>query len=158
MKTIRFYSSNEPYGQFSNFAPYPIEVDHRVWPTVEHYYQAQKYPGTTEQELIRRAETPKAAATLGRGLAHLYRADWDSLKESVMLEGLRAKFSQHGPLRAELLATGDALLVEHTARDDFWGDGGDGSGANRLGILLMRIREELAGSTDDGTTGPHGRR
>lgn len=42
-----------------------------------------------------------------------------------------------------LLATGDAKLVEHTEQDDYWGDGGDGSGKNMLGRILMEVREEL---------------
>ncbi|OWK40537.1 GTP cyclohydrolase II [Fimbriiglobus ruber] len=60
-----------------------------------------------------------------------------------MLDALRAKFSQHEEMKAALLGTGDAKLVEHTANDDYWGDGGDGSGKNRLGQLLMRVRDEL---------------
>ncbi|MAZ56127.1 MAG: swarming motility protein YbiA, partial [Flavobacteriales bacterium] len=42
-----------------------------------------------------------------------------------------------------LLSTGDRELVEHTTRDSFWGDGGDGTGANQLGKGLMRIRTQL---------------
>jgi N-glycosidase YbiA len=42
------------------------------------------------------------------------------------------------------VSTGDALIVEHTTRDRYWDDGGDGSGANTLGRLLMRVRDELA--------------
>jgi N-glycosidase YbiA len=49
-----------------------------------------------------------------------------------MLEALRAKFTLHEELNAILLGTGDAVLVEHTANDSYWGDGGDGSGKNRL--------------------------
>jgi predicted NAD-dependent protein-ADP-ribosyltransferase YbiA (DUF1768 family) len=30
--------------------------------------------------------------------------------------------------------------VEHTDSDQFWGDGGGGKGQNKLGILLMRVR------------------
>jgi hypothetical protein len=46
-------------------------------------------------------------------------------------------------LKALLLGTGEAVLVEHTANDSYWGDGGDGSGKNRLGALLMQVRAEL---------------
>lgn len=60
-----------------------------------------------------------------------------------MLDALRAKFGQHPELRALLLATGSAELVEHTAIDTYWADGGDGSGKNMLGVLLMRVRDEL---------------
>ena len=42
-----------------------------------------------------------------------------------------------------LLRIGDAKIVEHTEKDRYWGDGGDGSGQNRLGQILMRVREEL---------------
>jgi N-glycosidase YbiA len=35
-----------------------------------------------------------------------------------------------------------AQLVEHTANDSYWGDGGDGSGRNRLGALLEQVRAE----------------
>jgi hypothetical protein len=60
-----------------------------------------------------------------------------------MLEAVRAKFTQHDDLKAILLGTGDAKLVEHTENDSYWGDGGDGSGKNRLGQLLMQLRTEL---------------
>ncbi len=91
---------------------------------------------------IRDAATPGLAKQLGRGLPGL-RADWESVKDSVMLAALRAKFTQHAKLRRLLLGTKDARLVEHTRRDFYWGDGGDGSGKNRLGQLLMRVRDEL---------------
>jgi len=57
---------------------------------------------------------------------------------------LEAKFNhcQHPDLAAKLSATKDATLVEHT-RDAFWGDGIDGSGENKLGQLLMRVRDSL---------------
>lgn len=61
-----------------------------------------------------------------------------------MTEAVRAKFSQHEDLAAILLGTGDAKLVEHTRNDAYWGDGGDGSGKNMLGQILMRVRAELA--------------
>jgi ribA/ribD-fused uncharacterized protein len=66
------------------------------------------------------------------------------MKERVMLDSLRAKFTQHDDLKATLLGTGTAKLVEHTENDSYWGDGGDGTGKNRLGILLMQLRDELS--------------
>ena len=80
---------------------------------------------------------------MGRDRKLPLRRDWESVKEKVMLDALRAKFTQNADLKAILLGTGDAVLVEHTARDAYWGDGGDGSGKNRLGRLLMRLRDEL---------------
>ncbi len=60
-----------------------------------------------------------------------------------MRAAVRAKFEQHEDLRALLLSTGNAKLVEHTANDDYWGDGG-GYGKNMLGRILMEVRSELA--------------
>ncbi len=60
-----------------------------------------------------------------------------------MFKAVRAKFTQHPDLRARLLATGNAELVEHTKNDAYWGDGGDGTGENMLGKILMKVREEL---------------
>jgi ribA/ribD-fused uncharacterized protein len=65
------------------------------------------------------------------------------VKIGIMREAVEAKFRQHDELRTVLLATGDAKLVEHTDNDDFWGDGGDGSGRNELGRILMAVREAL---------------
>jgi len=60
-----------------------------------------------------------------------------------MRDALRAKFTQHSSLRSLLLHTGDAELIEHTKNDRYWGDGGDGTGKNRLGQLLMELRAKL---------------
>lgn len=83
--------------------------------------------------------------TYGRSPDHLRRDDWDRVKDDVMLRAVRAKSMQYGDLRWKLLATGDAILVEHSPKDAYWGDGGDGdgSGKNRLGQLLMQVRQEL---------------
>lgn len=61
-----------------------------------------------------------------------------------MRKALVAKFTQHPELKTLLLSTGTAKLIEHTANDDYWGDGGDGTGQNMLGRLLMEMRERFA--------------
>jgi hypothetical protein len=140
---IRFYSVSDEYGELSNFAPYPIKLRKKTWPTVEHFFQAQKFAEAKDQEEIRKANTPMIAARLGRDRKRKLRRDWESVKIGVMREAVEAKFRQHDELRALLLATGDAKLVEHTENDDFWGDGGDGKGRNELGRILMAVREQL---------------
>ena len=134
---------NESYGEFSNFAPYPIHLKGRRWPTSEHYFQAQKFAGTPHEEAIRLAKSPMVAARMGRNRKLPLRRDWESAKEHIMRGALRAKFSQHPALRSLLLGTAAAKLIEHTETDSYWGDGGDGSGKNRLGQILMRVRDEL---------------
>ena len=60
-----------------------------------------------------------------------------------MRKAVAAEFEQHEDLRALLLSTEEAKLVEHTENDDYWGDGGDGRGKNMLGRILMEVRAGL---------------
>ena len=130
----------------SNFYPSPfVDDEKREWPTVEHYFQAMKYHKSPDYvEHIRTAPKPKDAFDLGRKSSNTFRADWEESKDDVMLIGLRYKFTQNEELRKELLSTGDAKLIEHTRNDKYWADGGDGKGKNMLGILLMKLRDELS--------------
>jgi len=140
---IRFYRVGEPYGEFSNFAPFPITIAGLTWPTSEHYFQAQKFAGTPHADTIRQTPSPATAAKLGRSRNFPLRADWEQVKEAVMYEAVWAKFTQHDRIRRMLLATGKAQIIEHTKNDFYWADGGDGSGRNRLGEILMQVRTEL---------------
>ena len=144
MTVINFYSTKDQYGCFSNFSRHPFELDGKQWLTTEHYFQAQKFPGNEAyQEKIRLEKSPMVAARLGRSRAQPIRADWEQVKDELMKTALLAKFRQNKDILAILLSTGDAHLVEHTKNDRYWGDGGDGSGKNKLGLLLMEVREEL---------------
>lgn len=146
---IRFYSTTGEYGCFSNFSRHSIFLKGKRWPTSEHYFQAQKFPGEPDEEEIRRAAKPMLAAQMGRERKRPLRRDWESVKDQVMLEAVRAKFTQHEEIKEILLGTGNAKLVEHTENDSYWGDGGDGSGKNRLGQILMRVREELRAAAEE---------
>src|SRR6266542_1037166 len=117
MNHILFYRVNEPYGEFSNFAPHPVKLNGRTWPTSEHYVQAQKFAGTEHEEIVRLAKSPMVAARMGRSRARPLRLDWETVKDDIMREALRAKFTQYPALQPLLLATGDAELVEHTTND-----------------------------------------
>ncbi len=54
-KPIYFFTKNDPFYEFSNFAPFGVEEDGLYWPTVEHYFQAQKFTDPAYREKIRRA-------------------------------------------------------------------------------------------------------
>jgi ribA/ribD-fused uncharacterized protein len=137
---IRFYRTADAYGCFSNFAPYPIAIDGQEWPTSE----AQKFLDSGRRERIRHTPSPMIAARLGRDRKARLRPDWEQVKLDIMRKAVRVKFLQHEDIREVLLGTGSATIVEHTTNDRFWGDGGDGSGQNWLGRILMEVREELA--------------
>lgn len=143
MRQIKFYRTGQEYGHFSNFAAYPIELSGKRWPTTEHYFQAMKFNDESDQEEIRKANSPMMAARAGRDKKRTVRSDWDTVKVEAMKVATTAKFTQHAELRDLLLATGDAEIIEHTSNDRYWADGGDGSGQNMLGQILMEVREAL---------------
>ena len=141
--SINFYSVSDKFGEFSNFAQYPIKLKGKTWATSEHYFQAQKFKDNAYQTKIRKATNPMQAAQLGRSRKVKLRPDWEKIKDSVMYDAVKAKFTQHKELKELLLSTENAKLIEHTENDSYWGDGGNGKGKNKLGKILMKVREEL---------------
>jgi ribA/ribD-fused uncharacterized protein len=141
--TIYFYTTIDEYGCFSNFSRHGFELEGQYWPTAEHYFQAQKFPGTDHQRRIARARTPKEAAQLGRDRSVPLRADWESVKDDIMQRAVLRKFKTHQDIREILLSTKDEELVENAPGDYYWGCGADGSGQNKLGKFLMEVRSIL---------------
>lgn len=170
---IRFYSPDKEYGEFSNFYKVEILYNGKRYSTSEHAFQAAKFdydgaPAINAEyiEVIRNEPSPAKIFFLGRQKKiggfqwHVklsetiekykeakIRPDWDKQKYNIMKEIVRAKVSQHIKLQEHLLRTKDAYLVEHTSRDRYWGDGGNGSGQNNLGKILMELRQEFSVDT-----------
>ncbi|MCX4026156.1 NADAR family protein [Endozoicomonas sp. SM1973] len=143
MEIIKFYSVNDDFGDFSNFARYPVKIKGKRYLTSEHYFQAMKFESMSDQNDIIKAKTPMDAARKGRDRKKKLRRNWESIKDNIMREAVMAKFSQHAELKSLLLSTGDAQIIEHSENDAYWGDGGDGSGKNMLGKILVETREKL---------------
>lgn len=68
---------------------------------------------------------------------------WNNVRDDVMRFVVTAKFQQNKDIQSKLIATKHAKLVEHTSKDRYWGDGGDGTGHNMLGNILMEVRKGL---------------
>lgn len=118
----------------SNFWPCAVEMGEEPYDSVEHAYQASKYPKAERGPFFNC--TAGRAKALGRGRVVL---EHDKLTVMEML--LRQKFAA-GELRDKLLATGEAELIEgNTWGDVYWGVC-NGVGANHLGKLLMQIRAD----------------
>ncbi len=140
--TIYFYKESDAYGEYSYFTRYPIEIHDVIWYTTEHYFQAMKFPHDPEyQEKIRTTKACHDIKKLGNTRQIKLRPDWEEVKENIMMIALRAKFDQYPELKQLLLSTAGHGVVEHTENDNYWGDAGDGSGLNRLGDLLVELRE-----------------
>ncbi|MBQ6256022.1 MAG: DUF1768 domain-containing protein [Clostridia bacterium] len=132
----------EQYRFLSNFYEAHVLYGGLVYGSNEAAFQAQKC--VTEEEKVQFTEFgPGKSKGVGRRVQ--LRPDWEDVKTGIMEEIVRAKFTQHQELAARLLATGDKVLVEGNHwGDTCWGvDTRTGQGENRLGKILMKVREEL---------------
>ena len=135
---IRIFSGTNRF--LSNF------YYHDGW-TVEHLFQAAKTFDDVKKARILSA--PTAAKAKREGRSAVLRPDWEDVKEEVMLQLLRKKFAIP-QMRRKLLDTGHQELEE----GNYWHDNEWGNcycmkcrtiaGKNKLGKLLMQVREEIS--------------
>lgn len=166
---LKFYDNGAPFYEFTNFYAAPFtETGVGVWKTSEHYFQGKKFnlPATrTITGQIMSANTPREVFTIAQQNKAQTRSDWhgevskkpigQTMKDNVMLNGLRLKFSQNPQLAALLMSTQGSNLVENTEistqnpKDSYWGNAyaNGRPGENRLGISLMQVRNELLQGT-----------
>ena len=161
-RILYFQRDREQFLFFSHFHPSPIVLDGETWPTVEHYFQAQRSRDPAYRQAICKEKSPGKVKHLSkspddttrggkrfswfRSNHAVPRADWAEVELDVMRKADGAKFTQNPDFSVLLLATGDADLIEDSPWDAFWGIGADGSGLNWAGKILMEIRRELRAS------------
>jgi ribA/ribD-fused uncharacterized protein len=134
-------SFENEFAFLSNFFHSPITYEGIKYPTVEAAFQAAKTFNESERKMIAAAETPGKAKRMGRKVQ--LRADWEQVKDGIMEELVRLKFTSSPTLAIQLWSTGDRELVEgNWWNDTYWGVC-DGVGRNQLGKTLMKIRTEL---------------
>jgi ribA/ribD-fused uncharacterized protein len=157
-RVLYFRRDRDRFGFLSHFHPSPIMLEGECWPTVEHYYQAQKSDDPDYRAAVRAAARPGLAKRLAappaaprrvskdswfRKHTRQPRADWHDVKLDIMRRADRAKFEQNADLAVLLLATDNAELIEDSPAEPFWGIGPDGLGLNWAGRVLMEVREQL---------------
>ncbi|MAG26329.1 swarming motility protein YbiA [Candidatus Pacearchaeota archaeon] len=127
------------YHFLSNMYPCLVEWKGWMYKSSETIYQMEKCHRDEEKK---RFVDMNGFQAKRAGRVVVLRPDWHDVKDDVMFEVLTAKFSDP-MLKDLLLSTGDIELVE----DNHWGDTYwgrcNGQGRNRLGELLMEVREQL---------------
>lgn len=128
------------YGWLSNFFTTYIDYDGFTYKNAEAAFQAQK----TLDPIVRTSFTRMSGAEAKRqGRRVDLRPDWDQVKDRIMLEIVAAKFDQNRELAEKLIATGSRDIVEgNDWNDTYWGVC-RGRGQNKLGRILMAVREKL---------------
>lgn len=91
---------------------------------------------------------------LGRKVKNFDADVWSEVSRVVVFGGLLQKFKQNPELKDYLISTGEAVIVEDSPFDKIWGIGMRADspdfthpkkwpGENRLGFLLMMVRDHL---------------
>jgi len=129
----------DEYEFLHNYYPHLITYEGINYPTNEHAFQAAKTLDIKLRKQIAACETPGKAKELGNAIP--LRPDWEAVKTGIMEEICRLKFADP-TLKEQLLATEGCYLIE----GNHWGDTCwgmvNGKGENRLGQILMKIRDE----------------
>jgi ribA/ribD-fused uncharacterized protein len=134
------YGFRDDYAWLSNMWPCVVYFDKKKYDSSEHAYVAAKTLSPSLRDIIGDLPTPKMAKKFGTQIP--IREDWDDVKIDIMKEIVESKFNENPDLKEKLLATGD-LYIEETNwwNDTFWGVC-NGVGKNRLGNILMELREK----------------
>lgn len=156
---IKFYGHNTPMGRiFSNMIASPITANGLEYATIEHYFQAMKFPvGSEQHEKVRTADTAFKAKQLGRRqrMSDESLTEWVSEIDvrgtitklgndiRVMYHAIELKYAIGSYFGDQLIDTGNRYLMEDSPRDYKWGIGVTGLGHNMLGRLLMKRRHEM---------------
>lgn len=141
--SVIFCRLRDTWGEFSNFFPLGFTVNDIYYKTSEHYYQSKKFEGHPDEQDVIDAKGPEKSAQIGRDTSRPLRKDWDLIKDNVMFDALVYKFTAHESLKELLLSTKDEDIVEFSNKDFYWGSGNDFTGLNKLGKLLVMLRQGL---------------
>lgn len=130
------------YFFLSNFYEYPIYYNKLVFCNAEAAFQAQKAINEKDQYKFINLNASQARK-LGKTIQ--LRKDWEEIKDNVMYEIVKRKFTINKELQQKLLETKEEELIEgNWWHDTYWGvDSKTGIGQNKLGKILMKVREEV---------------
>lgn len=130
----------DEYYFLSNFYECPIIYRGIRYKNNEAAFQSMKTENILERHEFSELNPSKAKH---KGRKVTLRKDWEEIKDQIMYEVVKSKFTQNDDLRLKLLSTGEEELIEgNDWNDTYWGMC-SGEGKNMLGKILMRVREEV---------------
>ena len=157
MKIICFHNPGEENGYLSNWYLSRFTIDNITFSSMEQYMMYSKAVCFKDDKIAKQILATEDCAKIkafGRNVTGYDENMWNGVRQIIVYEGLKAKFSQNAELKRQLVDTGDAVLAECAVRDQIWGIGlsmGDPNrferskwkGNNLLGYALMLVREQL---------------
>ena len=135
MNIICFHNPNEENGYLSNWYPTHFTVEGIEFSSMEQFMMYQKacrfHDASVAKEILDTNDVAEIKK-LGREVHGYNENTWNGVRQIIVYEGLKAKFSQNAELKEKLIDTGDAILAECAVRDQIWGIGLSMRDPNRL--------------------------
>ena len=125
------------YDFLANTFPNPIKYNGIIYICADSAFWAQRVKDENARKKFKRLSANEARK---KALQAEPVENWDAIKISIMEDILIEKFKDP-VLKKHLLATNKLSLINgNTYRDNYWGIY-NGSGKNRLGKLLEKVRD-----------------
>lgn len=142
---ILFCHAEDPeYGFLSNMYLQKMVYAGDVWTSAEHCYQAQKFTHIPKiYKEVCSAVSGNVARDLAKKYKHQRHENWNEVKEELLFDIMKIKFTTIPEMSHKLLATNNAVLIKSVPDDPFWGVLPDGTGENMMGEMIMNIRTFL---------------
>ena len=139
VKTNKITSFTGDYSFLANSFPCPIEIDGLVFNSAEAAFWAQRVKDVKARRKYTRLNPNKARE---KSLQAEPVDDWEKTKNYIMKKILKIKFSNPDLAKKLKATSGSKLMNNTTYRDEYWGIY-MGKGHNKLGVLLMELRDTL---------------
>ena len=118
------------------------------------YYKARHFGDYNVAFQILQFDDPKIHKNLGRQVENFDSVRWDQVKEFIVYQACKCKFTQNRDLMQLLLDTNGTELVEASPYDTIWGigmhadepgveDSNNWRGQNLLGKILTKLRKDI---------------
>ena len=148
---------------FSQWAKGVFEVDGVKYNCAEQYMMAEKARTFGDQDALVRimeAKDPDAQKFIGRRVKNYEDQIWKEKRYQVVKKANLAKFSQIPAAKKFMKKSGNKIIVEGSPYDKIWGVGlhykddkilneKNWRGENLLGKVLMEVRAELLGESNE---------
>ena len=144
MVFFRAYKSGPSHG-FSTYSDHSVMSSDEsglplgTFPSAEALFQASRNLDSVYHCKQMRSKAPSISRKLGEKVETDDK--WDENMEKLMMKIQRLKFKQHPRILENLQFTGRRNIIFNSRKDLFFGIG-SGNGKNKLGGILMKIRED----------------
>lgn len=153
-KFVLFYGRSEIYSNWHNSGFTVKGIEFANGEQYMMYCKAMFFKDAATAKQILAEPDPSKVKVLGQAVTPYVDADWAANRLRFVRRGLLEKARQNPGIAAQLLATGDRILVEAAPPDKIWGIGlGENDpralltemwrGQNLLGQAWMWVRDQL---------------